>query len=237
MSIKTIEQFDVLSNALRIFPERVLQLRYYALEVNDPEEGISNIESAFREVLNQFYGMVGALKDQGVIKTLYCHESFNTLLCLRHSIQHGSGRIKNLLRETIIDKKSLKFSEIIYNASNTEMTRVLFLINATWFESGIKSGNYPNKWEGISTYWNLENIKKEIIKNNESWETAYIDITSLIIEAMRVLVSTYGQHFSASGDDSKVYYRHFQEVAPIDSLDYHIIYGLTNGSATSFFRV
>ena len=40
------EQFDVLSNALRVFPEEIFRLNYFIGKVNDPEEGISNIEIA-----------------------------------------------------------------------------------------------------------------------------------------------------------------------------------------------
>ena len=55
------EQFDVLSNALRVFPEEILRLNYFINKVNDPEEGISNIEIACVNVFNQLYGMMCAL--------------------------------------------------------------------------------------------------------------------------------------------------------------------------------
>lgn len=80
MSLPT-EQFEILSNSLRIFPERIYQLDYFIKDAKDPEEGIANIEVAFRDVLNQIYGMMGCLKDSGIINTLYEYPSITSLLC------------------------------------------------------------------------------------------------------------------------------------------------------------
>jgi hypothetical protein len=49
---KLNDQFDVLSNTLRLLLEELMRLGYFINEVNDPEEGISNVEVACVNVLN-----------------------------------------------------------------------------------------------------------------------------------------------------------------------------------------
>jgi len=49
---KLSEQFDVLSNTLRLLAEELLQLMYCIQEINEPEEGISNVEVACINVFN-----------------------------------------------------------------------------------------------------------------------------------------------------------------------------------------
>lgn len=223
MSSKSIEQFEVLSNALRIFPEQVFQLNYYVEKVNDPEEGIANIESAYRNVLNQVYGMMCALKDDGHINSLYEDTALTTVLCLRHAMQHLSGKIRNCLRDLILEKKVITPIEIKYSASDEDMGRCPFLISVCWVENGIKASNYSNKLPKISEYWQLEKLRKDIESNNKCWDSVYLDGTSLVTEAMSSLVKKYGKHFSPSGFDSNVYYKHFNQVDSLNRLDCAIV--------------
>ena len=99
MISKSSEQFDVLSNALRVLPEEILRLRYFINEVNDPEEGIANIEISCVNVFNQIYGMMCSLKDEGYTNTIYKHDAIATVLCIRHTLQHQTGRLKNNIRD------------------------------------------------------------------------------------------------------------------------------------------
>ena len=223
MSSKSIEQFEVLSNALRILPERVFQISYYVNEVNDPEEGIANIESAYRNVLNQIYGMMCALKDDGYISSIYEDTAITTILCLRHAMQHLSGKIRNCLRDLILESKPIMPIEIVYSASNEDIGRCPFFISATWVESGIKSSNYANKWPKIADYWQLEKLQKEVASNDKDWDSVYFDGTSLVMEAMSHLVKKYGKYFSPSGFDSNVYYEHFNKVSSLDREDCAIV--------------
>ncbi|EGQ7944468.1 hypothetical protein G8G17_003369 [Vibrio cholerae] len=221
---KLDEQFEVLSNALRIFPERVMTLRYYLEEVNDPEEGISNIESAFRDVLNQFYGMVGVLKEEGIIPSLYVHDSFNTLLCLRHALQHGTGKVKNLFRDVILNQQSFEIAEVKYSASNSDIGRCPYLISAEWLENGVKASNYANKWQGIDSLWNISAIKSDVKSKGKQWSHVYLDGTILIAQAMSELVKLYGRNIKGTGFDSGIYLEHFKVMVNIDSDDREIIF-------------
>lgn len=217
------EQFEVLSNSLRIFPERILALNYYLFTVNDPEEGISNIESAFRDVLNQFYGMMCSLKDNGHISSLYEHDAITSLLCMRHAVQHRSGAIKNKFRDFILNNDLSVFFQIEYSTSDKSRGRNPFPVSITWFEDKIKNSNYSNKWDKISKYWQLESIKKVAGFRNIDWKNVYIDATSLITEAVRVLCREYKEFFSPMGFDSKVYFDHFAVVMPLDKEDFELI--------------
>ncbi len=221
---KLDEQFEVLSNALRIFPERVMTLKYYVEEVNDPEEGISNIESAFRDVLNQFYGMVGVLKEEGIISSLYVHESFNTLLCLRHALQHGSGKVKNMFRDVILNQQLFEIAEVKYSSSNSDIGRCPYLISAEWLEHGVKASNYANKWNGIDSYWCISELKSEVEAKDKQWSHVYLDGTILVAQAMGELVKFYGNHITGTGFDSRTYLEHFNVMINIDSSDREIIF-------------
>ena len=83
MISKSSEQFDVLSNTLRVLPEDIFRLSYSVNKVNDPEEGITNIEIACVNVFNQIYGMMCSLKDEGFTNTIYQHDAIATVLCIR----------------------------------------------------------------------------------------------------------------------------------------------------------
>ena len=50
---KINEQFDVLSNTLRLLPEEISRLDYFIRKIDDPEEGISNVEVACVYVLKK----------------------------------------------------------------------------------------------------------------------------------------------------------------------------------------
>ena len=217
------DQFEVLSNALRIFPERLVSIKYFIVEVNDPEEGIANIESAFRDVLNQFYGMMCALKESGNITGLYEHIEITSLLCLRHAVQHKSGKVKNQLRDLILDGHNEEVFLIEYSTSDADRLRGPFPINLNWVEESIKSSNYASKWAKISEYWNLNSIIEEAKTHNINLNNIYIDGTNLISEAVCTLQSKYGQFYSPIGYDSKVYYKHFANIVPYNKNDFALI--------------
>jgi len=217
------DQFEVLSNALRIYPERLISLKYYIFEVNDPEEGIANVESAFRDILNQFYGMMCTLKDNGNIDGLYKHTEITTFLCLRHAVQHKSGKIKNKLREFHLDKDQRNTVLIEYSTSDKDRIRAPFPIHLNWIEEAIKSTNYASKWNQISEYWNFDIIKKKAKSQSINLNDIYIDGSVLITEAVRTLFTEYSKFFSPSGYDSNVYYDHFAKIKAYDAKDFALI--------------
>ena len=217
------EQFEILANSLRIFPERIIHLSYYVDQVKDPEEGISNIESAFRDVLNQFYGMMSALKEGNLISSLYEHTAITSLLCLRHVVQHHSGIVRNLFRDVILNKTTFEPFQIEYSTSDKERGRGPFPISVTWYEETIKKSNYANKWNKIEQYWNLKTLKQEAKLLSIPWDNVYVDATSLITEAVYELCKEYKEHFSPSGYDSEVYYEHFCNVRPFNKGDFALI--------------
>src|SRR4051812_32678261 len=90
---KLSEQFDVLSNTLRLLPEELLRLQYFVQEISKPEEGISNVEIACVNVFNNVYGIMCSIKDCGAVSSIYGHDAITTLLCIRHILQHQSGRL------------------------------------------------------------------------------------------------------------------------------------------------
>lgn len=77
---KLNDQFDVLSNTLRLLPEEIMRLGYFINEINEPEEGISNVEVACVNVFNNIYVMMCALKDEKVVSSIYEHDAITTIL-------------------------------------------------------------------------------------------------------------------------------------------------------------
>ncbi len=212
------EQFDVLSNALRIFPEEIYRLNYFFHEVHDPEEGISNIEIACVNVFNQLYGMMCTLKDNGHINSIYEHDAITTILCIRHVLQHKGGRIKNNLRDSLNKQISKKVALIDYSASDSD----IFCINASWFQTGIQESNNAHRLSAINSYLRLERIQIDLEKLAIPLTDSYFCIFPLITEAVRQLCINYSSHFSPAGFDSDVYYSHFLEIDPISTDDYLI---------------
>ena len=137
---KINEQFDVLSNTLRLLPEEISRLDYFIRKIDDPEEGISNVEVACVNVFNNIYGMMCILKDEGVTTSIYEHDAITTILCIRHVLQHQSGRLKNNLRDAW--SKNISGSPVLikYNVSDPGMPDPPLHINVAWFQEGI-AGN------------------------------------------------------------------------------------------------
>lgn len=222
MNTPPSEQFDVLSNSLRIFPEEILRLNYFLQRVNDPEEGISNIEIACVNVFNQLYGMMCSLKDNGHISSIYEHDAITTVLCIRHVLQHQGGRIKNNLRDALKSQELSNFALVNYNASDTEIIVMPFLVNASWLLDGIQSSNNAKRLPAIKSYLNIGKIKADLDRRSISLADTYIGIMPLITEAMRQICTNYGSYFEPAGFDSDVYCPHFSAVKSINTNDYAI---------------
>ena len=217
------EQFDVLSNALRVLPEEILRLNYFLKEVNDPEEGISNIEIACVNVFNQLYGMMCALKDDGHTNSIYEHRAITTILCMRHVLQHKAGRIKNNLRDAFRKEVPKNSALINYSASDDKVVVVPFYISTSWLQDGIQNSNNSNRLPLINSYLNLELIEIDLGKLATPLGHSYLSIMPLITEAVRQLCVSYGEFFKPTGFDSEVYYTHFLNINEINTQDYAIV--------------
>lgn len=223
MSNPPSEQFDVLSNALRVFPEEIFRLNYFIHKVNDPEEGISNIEIACVNVFNQLYGMMCTLKDSGHISSIYEHDAITAILCMRHVLQHKAGRLKNNLRDTLNKQTGEKVALVNYGASDPEIIMGPFYISASWVQEGIKNSNNAHRLPTINSYLRLDSIKTDLEKLSIPIADTYLCILPLITEAVRQLCKNYGSHFRPAGFDSNVYYTHFLKINPINTHDYEIV--------------
>jgi hypothetical protein len=217
------EQFDVLSNALRVLPEEIFRLNYFMKEVKDPEEGISNIEIACVNVFNQLYGMMCALKDEGHMESIYDHQAITAILCMRHVLQHKAGRIKNNLRDTF--KKELKEKSALVNhgASGKNALVTPFYISTAWLQDGVQNSNNAKRFPLIKSYLSLDRIEADLLKLHIPLEHSYIGVMPLITEAVRQICVKYGSFFEPTGFDSKVYYEHFISVYRIDTNIYTIV--------------
>lgn len=222
---KLNEQFDVLSNTLRLLPEEILRLDYFIREINEPEEGISNIEIACVNVFNNIYGMMCALKDQGATTSIYEHDAITTVLCIRHVLQHQSGRLKNNIRDAWSQNITGSPALIKYNISDLEMPDAPLYINVAWFQDGIaRSDRISKKLTKINAFWKLDAIKQQVEASSHSnWAATYICAMALITEAVRNIVGEYGHLLSASGYDSNVYLEHFKCINAINTEDYGIV--------------
>ena len=138
---KLSEQFDVLSNTLRLLAEELLQLKYYIQELSEPEEGISNVEVACINVFNNIYGVMNSIKDIGAASSIYSHDAITTILCIRHILQHQSGRLKNNLRDAWSRSIDGTPALIKYSVSHSDMLDLPFYINVAWFQGGIAKSN------------------------------------------------------------------------------------------------
>jgi hypothetical protein len=218
------DQFDVLSNTLRKLPEEILRLNYFIREIYEPEEGISNVETACVNVFNSIYGMMCVLKDSGAIDSIYEDNAITTVLCIRHVLQHKTSRIKNNLRDAFnrsIDGKALL---VKYNDSELGTFAPLLYINAAWLQDEIADSNNAKRLASINTFWCLDRIKHQVeTRVDGKWSNTYICAMSLITEAVRSIVVKYGGFFSPAGFDSGVYYDHFKKVGRINPSDYGII--------------
>lgn len=217
-------QFDVLSNTLRLLPEELLRLRYFIDEINEPEEGISNIEAACVNVFNNIYGIMCTLKEENALTSIYEHNSITTILCIRHVLQHQAGRMKNNLRDAWDRSLNGEFSLIKYSASDKSMRDQPLYVNVAWFQEGIAKSNNAKKLEKINEFWKLDVIKTQLeASSHGQWKDAYVCVTTLITEAVRTIISEYGQLISPAGYDSNVYLSHFKTIKPVDTGDFKII--------------
>jgi hypothetical protein len=223
MNNQSSEQFDVLSNALRVLPEEIFRLNYFIQDVNDPEEGISNIEIACVNVFNQLYGMMCSLKESGHISSIYEHDAITTILCMRHVLQHKSGRMKNNLRDAFKKQISENYALINYNVSDTTTPVMPFYISSSWLQDGVQNSNNSHRLASINSYLNFDQIKDDLDKTSIAWTDSYLCVMPLITEAVRQIRTNYGCHFEPTGYDSDVYYAHFLDVKPIDTIDYAIV--------------
>ena len=222
---KLNEQFDVLSNTLRLLPEALMRLNYFIREIKEPEEGISNVEAACLNVFNNIYGTMCVLKDEGIAASIYEHDAITTILCIRHILQHQSGRIKNNLRDAWTKNIPGMPSLIRYNVSDPSMPDTPLYINVAWFQDGItKNENISKRLPKIIAFWRLETIRKQIeASSHGSWNATYICAMTLISEAVRTIVTEYGEKISPNGYDSKVYLDHFKGIKQINTDDYGVI--------------
>jgi hypothetical protein len=221
---KLDEQFDVLCNTLRLLPEEILRLNYFVKEINDPEEGITNVEVTCVNVFNNIYGMMCALKDQGVVTSIYDNEAVTSVLCIRHILQHQSGRLRNNLRDAFFGQLEGSPVLVKYNISDPNMPDPPLYISAVWLQEGIANSNNSKRLSSINDFWRLDQIKQQVESaSHGSWGSTYICVLALITEAVRTILVKYGSSFSATGFDSRVYYDHFREIVPINPADYGII--------------
>jgi hypothetical protein len=230
---KLNEQFDVLSNALRVLPEEMLRLNYFIKEINEPEEGICNVEVACANVFSNIYGLMCVLKDEGAVASMYEHDAITTVLCIRHILQHQSGRLKNCLRDAWSKSLVGPPSLVKYNVSNPYMPDQPLYIAIDWFQSGIAHNEkISKKLAKINAFWNFERIRQQVEASPRGdWAAAYVCVMTLITEAVRKIISEYGSVLAASGYDSRVYLEHFREVSAVDANDYGIFTQPTPRSA------
>ena len=222
---KINEQFDVLSNTLRLLPEEISRLDYFIRKIDDPEEGISNVEVACVNVFNNVYGMMCTLKDEGVTTSIYEHDAITTILCIRHVLQHQSGRLKNNLRDAWSKNISGPPVLLKYNVSDPGMPDPPLYINVAWFQEGI-AGNakISNKLNKINAFWELDTIKQQVeASSHRKWVATYICAMTLITEAVRKIVVEYGDVILSAGYDSGVYLEHFKGINAINTKDYGIL--------------
>lgn len=221
---KLNEKFDVLSNSLRLLLEELLLLNYFIREIDEPEEGISNVEAAYISVLNNIYGVMCALKDDGAFASMYEHDAITAILCIRHVLQHQPGRLKNNLRDAWSRSMTGTPALIKYSVSDPEMPDQPFYINVAWFQDGIAKSNNAKRLADINSFWKLDAIKQQLEASpHGDWATAYVCAMTLITESVRTIVAEYGHLISAAGYDSNVYLEHFKTVKPVDPGDYDIL--------------
>lgn len=221
---KLNEQFDVLSNTLRLLPEELLRLNYFIREINEPEEGISNVEAACTNVFNNIYGIMCALKDDGAFASMYEHDAISTILCIRHILQHQPGRLKNNLRDAWSRSITGTPALIRYSVSDPEMPELPFYINVAWFQDGVAKSNNSKRLSKINAFWKLNAIRQQVEASpHGDWTAAYVCAMTLITEAVRTIVAEYGHLISAAGYDSSVYLKSFKTLKPIDTGDYGIL--------------
>lgn len=218
------EQFDVLSNTLRLLAEELMQLKHYIQEINEPEEGISNVEVACVNVFNNVYGVMNSVKDIGAASSIYSHDAISTILCIRHILQHQSGRLKNNLRDTWSRRTYETPALIKYSPSDPDMPDFPFYINVAWFQGGIAKSNNSQRLPKINAFWNLDAIKQNVEAfPHGNWAATYICAMTLITEAVRTIVAEYGHLVSAAGYDSNVYLEHFKAIKPVNTSVYGIV--------------
>lgn len=222
MNSKSSEQFEVLSNALRVLPEEALKLNYYWKEKKKPEEGISKIEIACADVFHQIYGLMYCLKEEGHITSIYTHEAITTILCIRLVLQRQGGRIKNSLRDAYTKQIAAKPVFIKFNASEDDQINFPFLINVNWIQECIENSNNAEKLPLINQFWTLDKIRTEIESSSLNWKTSYLCVMSLITAAVRQICVDFGPHFKLTSDDSKVFFEHFSRLKAIKTDDYAI---------------
>jgi hypothetical protein len=221
---KLSEQFDVLSNTLRLLPEELLRLKYFVQEINEPEEGISNVEVACVNVFNNVYGIMCSIKGSGAISSIYGHDAISTILCIRHILQHQSGRLKNNLRDAWSRSIDGTSALIKYSVSDPDMPDPPFYINVAWFQEGIGKSNNSQRLPRINAFWRFDAIKQQVEASpHANWAATYVCAMTLITEAVRTIVAEYGHLLTAAGYDSNVYLEHFKTIKPIDTDDYGII--------------
>ncbi|HDS1827723.1 TPA: hypothetical protein QEM95_14035 [Stenotrophomonas maltophilia] len=216
------EQFDIFSNSMRLLPESIFRLAYFLNEINEPEEGISNVEAAYNNVLNCTYGLMTALKEASACESIYEHDAITTVLCIRHVLQHQPGRIKNNLRDAWSLSTGCNPTLIRYSASDPSFPDQPFFLRINWIQAGIAQSNNARRLPAINSFWSLDEIRAKVEQRGLNWSESYVCALALITESARTIVSKYGHLIEATGYDSKVYLQHFAAIDPVDTRDYSI---------------
>lgn len=216
------EQFDIFSNSMRLLPESIFRLEYFFREINEPEEGISNVEAAYNNVLNCTYGLMTALKEASACDSIYEHDAITTVLCIRHVLQHQPGRIKNNLRDAWRKNIGCKPTLIRYSVSDPHFPNQPFFLSINWIQAGITQSNNARRLPAINSFWNLDEIRAKVEQHGLVWSGSYICALTLITESARTIVSKYAHLIEAAGYDSRVYLQHFAAIHPVDTRDYGI---------------
>lgn len=216
------ESFDVFSNALRLLSEQIVALRYFFEEINEPEEGISNLEAAYSNALSTTYGLMCALKDAGACASIYEDDAVTAMLCIRHVLQHQPGRIKNNLRDAWSRSIPARPVLIGFGVSDTDHLGQPFYLNIDWLQEGIRQSNGANRLPAINAFWNFDEIKVRVEQSGNQWRHTYVCAMKLITEAARTIVEKHGHLIDVAGSDSAVYLHHLASISPVNSRDYDI---------------
>lgn len=218
------DAFEGLAHALRILPETVY--RAHDLMHIDPHEAAGNIEQAETAVLNAFHSVYDSAKDDKRISfDWYGTPEVATLLAIRNARHHNiANRIRGLFTYHLQVAQLGEQRSYIFVSSMAEDTASIMDAPVSWHDirAMLLMSSTDSKLRSSASTSIFSYLAGDILNSYERKyavlsEAIFLNITPLVINAVRRVVPTLKPHIKARSVEAETYLDHFESVAPLDT--------------------
>lgn len=199
-----------------------MRLREYYGSLNDPEQGISNVETACMRTLDQLHGMLTHLESTEQISSIYQYPALSTLMCLRDLLQSDGEVFRSNLRDAFKGVINSPLTLINYLVNWELAEDYPMAINLPWLVKAIEEHGNDEQQTAMLTHWNIAKIQQQITNKNRAWASTYVNVMPLIADGLRELVQHHGQRFIPAGSYPDEVFTFFLNATPIKADTYRM---------------